>query len=376
MSGPDVRALRAVFDEPSPLTVGVEEELMLLDADTLDLTPRVPELLERLDGDLRFKPELPAAQVELITQPAGSVEKMTAELTVGRADLAQAAAGIGVLAGAGTHPFASATGALTEDPRYEFTRREYGPVAERQLVFGLHVHVRIEGADRAVAVYDSFRSHLPELAALAANAPYLDDRDTGFASVRPKLSELLPRQGVPPAIGTLEQLAAALAFGASSGMFPEPRLWWWELRLHPVLGTLEVRVPDQQTTPGETAALAAVVHCLVAELASRHDSEGALPVHPSWKIAENRWSAARHGLAGTLADLDTGEPAPTRERVLHLIDSVAARAAELGCSSELEDARALAAENGAERQRVVANGSDLRAVTAMLAERFVPGGGL
>src|SRR5207302_7619401 len=126
--------------------------------------------------------------------------------------------------------------------RYERTIREYGVRAQRQLVCALQVHVSVGDADGALAVYNAARSYLPLLAALAANAPFYEGHDTGLASVRPKLAELLPRQGVPPAIASWEAYAGALSWGAGTGAFPDPGMWWWELRPHPQFGTLEFRV--------------------------------------------------------------------------------------------------------------------------------------
>ena len=369
MDSTDTDQLRSSFDGDEP-TVGIEEELMLLDPGTLDLAPRASEVLASLAGDGRFKGELPEAQVELISDPCETVGAAATQVMEARSALAAAASPL-VPAGAGAHPFAATHGELSSDPRYTFTRSEYGPVAPRQLVFGLHVHVQIGGPERALAVYNAMRSHLPELAALAANAPFHAGADTGFASIRPQLSGLLPRQGVPPAFEDMDEFAAALRFGREAGTYPEARMWWWELRPHPVLGTLELRVPDQQATVSDTAAVAAVAHALTVALAERHDAGDALPVHPSWRIAENRWSAARHGLAGTLADLDSGEPAPARRRVLDLIESLAPAAERVGCSAELDAAAAVATRNGAERLRGTAEHGGLRAVAEELAERFL-----
>ena len=371
MATSDTERLRATFDAPAPLTVGIEEEVMLLDAQTLDLAPRAEEVLSAANGDARFKLELPAAQLELTTQPCETVGEAAAQLHAGRSALADAAAGIGRLAAAGAHPTAGPEGVLNHHERYRFTREEFGPVAGAQLVFGLHVHVRVSGAERAVAVHNALRSYLPELAALAANAPFHAGRDTGLASVRPKISDLLPRQGVPPAPADLAELVEAWRWGAAAGTLPRPRHWWWELRLHPVLGTVEVRVPDQQTTVDETSATAAVIHSLVATLADRFDAGEPLPVQPTWRIEENRWSAGRHGLEGTLADLDSGEPRPVRERLRGLLSELEPAAARIGCSGELQSANRMIECNGALRQRAALRGSDLLGVVAWLADRFL-----
>ncbi len=370
----ETEQLVAIFDAPAPLTVGIEEEVMLLDGATLDLTPRAEEVLAVTAGDERFKLELPAAQLELVSLPCLTVGEAAAQLEAARSALQDAADGIGRLAAAGAHPTAAPKGVLNHHERYRLTREEFGLVAHAQLVFGLHVHVRVAGAQRAVAVHNALRSYLPQLAALAANAPYYAGRDTGLASVRPKISELLPRQGVPPAVRDLGELVEAWRWGAAAGSLPRPSQWWWELRLHATLGTIEVRVPDQQTTVAESAAVAAAAHALVACLAERHEHGLPLTVHPTWRIAENRWSAGRHGLAGTLADLDTGEPRPTRDSLRALLEWLAPAAASVGCLPELEAADRMVAGNGSERQLMVAREEGLDGLVAWLADRFLAAG--
>jgi len=166
------------------------------------------------------------------------------------------------------------------------------------------------------------------------------------------------------------QLAGELAWGARAGSLPEPGRWWWELRPHPVHGTLEIRVPDSQATAADSAAVAAVVHALVRWLADRHDAGEVLPVAPAWRIAENRWSACRHGLAGSTADLVTGERVPMREHVGSLLKTLCAVAEEQGSGAELAHARVLAVSGGAERHRAVASEQGVHGLTEWLADRF------
>jgi carboxylate-amine ligase len=364
--------LRAAFDAPAPLTVGLEEELMLLDPETLDLLPRALELLDRVAGDARFKPELPAAQLEIVTPPVGSAAEAAALLRSARADLAAAAGGIGRLGAAGVHPFAASLGVLNRGERYDLTAAEYGDIARRQLVCAFQVHVAVGGADRSLAVYNALRAFLPELGALAANAPWYEGRDTGLASIRPKISELLPRQGVPPAFPSWEAFADALTWGAVAETVPEPRRWWWELRPHPSYGTLEVRVPDSQARLDDAWAVTAVVRSLTAWLAARHDGGDLGEPMASWRIAENRWSACRDGVEGTLADLVTGERVSTRERLLWLLETIEPFGDE---AAGLARARELVATNGAMLQRAA---GDPRAATAWLADVYAderPGSG-
>jgi carboxylate-amine ligase len=369
---PTADELRAAFDAPEPLTIGLEEELMLLDPESLDLLPRAAELVESA-GDARFKLEMPAAQLELSLPPERSVPDAIEALAAARRDLSAAARPLGPLAAAGVHPFAAALGELNDDPRYAFTEREYGEIARRQLVCALQVHVAVGGADRSLAVYNALRPWLPLLAALAANAPFHDGRDTGMASIRPKIGELLPRQGIPPAIASWESFAKALAWGAASGLVPDARRWWWELRPHPEFGTLEVRVPDAQSTVADAAAVAALIHSLAAWLADRHDAGAPLATADIWRLEENRWSAARWGMDAELADLASGERTPARECLAALLDELAPVAARLGCASELATAAALGDRNGAAKQREVAAAGDLRGVAGWLVDSYLSG---
>lgn len=362
--------LGEVFDTVKPFTVGLEEEVMLLDPETLELLARGPELLERLPADGRFKLEMPASQLELLTSPRPDVPAAVAELREARRALLAGLGGLARPAVAGVHPFSPPEGALNPGPRYAHTEREYGAVARRQLVCALQVHVAVGGAERTLAVYNGLREQLPLLAALAANAPVYEGRDTGLASVRPKIAELLPRQGVPPALGSWEELERELRWGKAAGSVPEPSSWWWELRPHLDFGTLELRVPDAQTTLADAGAIAAVAQALVAWLAEGHArGERDEPV-PGWRIEENRWAACRHGVQGRFADLRSGEVKPARDCLYALLDELEPVAARLGSAAELGHARRLVEENGALRQRAVAAEAGARGLAVWLAKRF------
>jgi carboxylate-amine ligase len=364
----DAAALEAVFDAPEPFTVGLEEEVMLLDPQTKDLTPAAPALLERLRGDSRFKGELPASQIEILTPPAETAAEAISVLGRARADLAAASEGLALPAAAGVHPTAAAEGALTESDRYRSIRSEYGPIARRQLVASLQVQVAVGDATRTLDVYNGLREHLPLIAALAANAPFYEGRDTGLASVRPKIAELLPRQGIPPPIASWEEFAADLDWGRSAGALPEPRLWWWELRPNVAFGTLEMRVPDAQTTIADAAGVVALVHALVLSLGER---SGRDRVVPTWRLDENRWSAARHGVEGEMADLDTGRREHTRERLRRLLDQVEGATNDSG---PLQETRRLVERNGAIRQRDLAADLGVDGLTGWLADSFLDAG--
>ncbi len=368
---PTAAELRGRFDAAAPYTVGIEDEVMVLDPGTFELAPRATEVLARVNNDPRFKLELPASQLEIIVPPSETVPEAARALLEGRRDLAARADGLVRLAAAGFHPTSSGAGELNQTPRYQRTIREYGEIAERQLVCALQVHVAVRGADRALAVYNAARDYLPWLAALAANAPYYEGRDTGLASVRAKIGELLPRQGVPPAIDSWEEYAGAFAWGAVSGTFPDPASWWYELRPHARWGTLELRVPDGQTTVAGAAAIAAVAQALMAWLGERHDA-GELPAATAaWRIEQNRWSACRYGVEGDMADLGSGAVRTTRECLYELLDALEPIAARLGAAVELARARQMVDINGAMAQRRVAERAGIPAVPGWLANQFL-----
>jgi glutamate---cysteine ligase / carboxylate-amine ligase len=368
---PTPAELRARFDAAAPFTIGIEDEVMVLDPETLELAPRAREVLGRLGEDPRYKLELPAAQLELLVEPTATVPEAARALLEARRDLVARVDGAVSFAAAGVHPTSPGAGALNRSPRYEHVIREYGLVAARQLVCALQVHVSVPGADRALAVYNAARGYLPWLAALAANAPFYEGHDTGLASVRAKIGELLPRQGVPPAFESWEAYAGTLAWGAQSGAFPGASSWWYELRLHPQFGTLELRVPDAQIKVSDAAAVAAVAQALMAWLAQRHDgADLAAPVE-TWRIEQNRWWACRDGVEGGMADLDTGELRPTRERLRELLDTLEPVASGLGASGGLTRARELVECNGAIAQRRAAARAGISSVPGWLASKFL-----
>ena len=319
---------------------------MLLDAETLDLAPRAVEVVGE---DPRFTLELPASQVEIVLPPLAGAEEVGPALLAARRDLAARCAPLGLaVAGAGVHPFAAPLGEVNRGERYERIVGEFGDVARSQLVFALQVHVCVRPADRAMAVYNALRPWLPVIAALAANAPAYDGRDTGLASFRPTISERLPRQGLPPAL-TWESYAAALA------ALRDPAQWWWELRPHPRFGTLEVRVPDTQATVAEATAVVAVVHALAAALA-----EDALDVPAATAsdaaLAADRRAAYTHGATGSF-----------RDRIGALLDALAPRMAP----EHLATARRMTADGGgAQRIRAALVDRGARWAVRDLVDRF------
>jgi carboxylate-amine ligase len=371
LSALSAQELRANFDAASPYLVGLEDEVMVLARDTFELVGEAPAVIERLDGDSRFKLELPKSQLEIVTDPLESAADAAAALLEGRRALVTGVGDNLRFAAAGVHPSSPGVGELNRLPRFEDVIGAYGEVARRELVCALQVHVSVGGADQALAVYNAARSYLPLLGALASNAPFYEGRDTGLASVRPKLGELLPRQGVPPSIGSWDEYAEIFRWGELSGALSRPGMWWWELRLHPAFGTLEFRVPDAQSTVVDAYAIATVVQALVAWLGEQHEGGERLACAPTWRIEENRWSACRDGVEGEMADLVSGARQPTRRWLEDLLDSLEPVAARFSAQAGLQRAKELVAINGAIAQRQVARDGGPGAVARWLADRFL-----
>ena len=327
---------------------------MLVDPVSLSLAPVSERVLALFGPECSYRKELRATQIELVTPVCGTAAEACAALANARDVLVETLAGKVRLLGAGTHPTSTEWGLVTADERYQMLADEYEWATRRSVMCGLHVHVAVGGADRTLAVHDTLRSYLPEIGALAANSPYAEGRDTGLCSIRAKFNEAFPRSGVPPAFGTWEAYVAFLDWGRSGGLFPDPSHLWWDLRLHPTFGTLEVRVADAQTRVRDNAAIAAVVQALAASLALQYDAGEELPVDDYFRIRENAWRALRHGVNGWLVNLETGERQPTRERIGRLLDRLEPVARELGTEEQIDEARALLGGNGAERQRQVA----------------------
>jgi carboxylate-amine ligase len=361
-----LEACVAAFDGATDFTIGVEEELMLVERAGLGLAPVVDRVLGNLPDDGRFSRELRAAQLEIITPVCASSVDACRELSDARRLLLGALdPDLAVLA-AGTHPFSTAWGSITQADRYRQIADEYLWAATRSLVCGLHVHVAVKGAERALTVYNALRSYLPDISALAANAAFFEGVDTGMASIRPKLNEFFPRSGVPPAFHSWAELVRFVDWGRTGGLFPDASHFWWDLRLHPVHGTIEVRVADTQTRVEDASAVATVIHALTAWLAERYDGGEQLPCHDTFYISENAWRAHRHGLAGSLLDLETGEQQLTRERLATLLEQLEPYGERFGATELFARARTLIAGNGAERQRYVHGHDGIEGLTRWL----------
>jgi glutamate---cysteine ligase / carboxylate-amine ligase len=355
------------FSGSDLLTLGLEEELILVDPVSFEPAEEIELVLSSVSGT-RFEAEFRSSQVELVMPVSLSAGDLSRELSLARATLVEALDGRVRLMAAGTHPAATRAVRITDRPRYRRIASEYPWVTRRGMPSGLHVHVGIGDADEALAIYNAARSYLPEMAALGANSPFFEGGDAGLASTRLKLVEDLPRAAIPPAFASWGELAGFVSWGAAAKLFPDLTYLWWDLRPRPDLGTIEFRIADAQTPVEHSAALVAICQSLIALLRLRYRESGHLPVQPSHIISENRWRAVRDGLDGEFVDPVTGESEPARARIAGLLRELEPFAADLGCSAELDCAWPLLVRNGANRQRELAAGRGLPELLRWLAD--------
>jgi carboxylate-amine ligase len=353
-----------------PWTVGVEEEVMLLDARTWSVVNRVDDVLGVLPPPLaaRASAETHACVVELKSAARASVREVAAELAALRDALDRALLEhLGLRAAtAGTHPLAIRSEiAVASDARHREVAATMRALARREPTMALHVHVAVPDAACAVRTLDGLRGDLPVLLALTANSPFWRGSDSGFASMRTPIFSTFPRVGIPRHFGTYANWVDLVDRMLSAGAIPEPGFLWWDARLQPRLGTVEVRIMDAQSRVMDVAVAAAVVHCLV-----RHHAE-----HPSARatapeiVAENRFLAARDGMRAELVGAHAGRR-PAHDALAELLDVCRPHAAALGCAADLASAAELAADPGDARQRRVAARDGIAAVPEWLGEEF------
>lgn len=355
-------------------TLGVEEEVMLLDPWHWSLAQRIEDALDGLPADLGgfISAETHAAAIELATSPHTTVADAVEQLGALRAGLRDGLQPLGIaVAAAGTHPTATWKEVeVSPDGRHQLIHRTMRELARREPTFALHVHVGVTEAASAMRLLNRMRAHLPLLLALSGNSPFWQGRDAGICSSRTIIFQAFPRTGIPRAFDDYADWVAAIDLLIRSGAIPEATFLWWDLRLQPRLGTLEIRVMDAQTSVADTAALVA----LVQSLARLELEEGFVPaelVAAPEVLAENRFLALRDGIDAAFVDPCDERLVPARELLAQVLEAAAPHAAALGCSAELERCATLAETTGAMRQRAAAErGRSLRDVVRGLVEQF------
>ncbi len=335
------------FGSEKPFSVGVEEELFLVDPVTgrqTNASRGVQKRLGPVDGQVER--ELHASQVELITDVCASAGEAVGTLGGLRRAVTETGAG---LLGSGTHPSATeGQSEITDKERYERIRDLLGDAVATP-VGGLHIHVGMPDAETAIRTFNGMRQHLPMLQALAANWPFRHGRDTGLASAREVTIRGWPRSGVPRAMRDFEDFRDMTRLLAKAADVPDYTWFWWKMRPHPRLGTVEIRALDAQSTLEDVAGLVALVHCL-----ARHEAEAAPSPNassPAEVLEEGGFRAARYGVHANLPDAD-GRLRPVSELLDAALSVARGHARELNCEEELDSLSALLERGGgAGRQR-------------------------
>jgi glutamate---cysteine ligase / carboxylate-amine ligase len=369
---------REQFESATDLTVAVEEEFAVLDPETLDLTNRFEELQAAALGtplEEHLVGELIASEVEIRTGRCDSFDEVAARLGERRAQLFELADSVGVgLAATGTHPWSPwQEQRIIDSPHYRRNDEILRYVVWRNNTFGLHVHVAINGPDRAVAVCNGLRNFLPELLAVSASSPFVEAVNSGLHSARTEIfTKMFPRCGVPDAYDGWDGFERYVRFLFDTRSIDEHTQLWWSVRPHLAFPTVEIRICDAQPDLGEARSLAALCYALTARIARAVDEGEPLPSHPHRLIDENLWRATRYGLSGELIDLSTGDVRPARAHLERLLEWVQPAAEELGCASYLT----IPAANAAERQIARhAAGASLEEIYAEQAREREPVGG-
>jgi carboxylate-amine ligase len=293
--------------------------------------------------------ELIASEVEVKTGKQASFADVPAALAERRGELAALVEPLGLVLGAtGTHPWSSwKDQRIIDTPHYRRNNELLQYVVWRNNTFGIHTHVAIRGADRAIRVTSALRNWLPELLAVSASSPFHDGVDTGLHSARTQVfTRFFPRCGVPDALRSWDEHAAYVRFLYETGSIDESTQLWWSVRPHMDFPTVEIRICDGQPELAEAQSLTALMVSLTARCARAIDEGEPLPEHPNRLIEENLWRAIRHGLSGELIDLERGDALPARARVERLLEWVLPVADEIGATPWLR----LPEQNAAERQ--------------------------
>jgi carboxylate-amine ligase len=343
---------RESFDDVPDFTVAVEEEFALLNPETLGLVNRFEELQEAARGtdiEPHLVGELIASEIEIRTGRCDSFADAAALIGERRQQLRTLTDPRGVaLAATGTHPWSPwQEQRIIDTPHYRRNDEVLRYVVWRNNSFGQHVHVGINGADRAIRVCSALRNYLPELLALSASSPFVESTFTYLHSARTQIfTRSFPRCGIPDGLTGWDEWAAYVRFLYETRSISEHTQIWWSVRPHLTFPTVEIRICDAQPDVGESRSLAALCYSLTARIARALDEGEPLPDLPHRLIEENLWRAIRHGLSGELIDFDRGESVPARARLEALVDWVRPAAEELGAADWL----AIPERTAAERQ--------------------------
>ncbi|CAN5809231.1 glutamate--cysteine ligase [soil metagenome] len=359
----------------SGYSLGVEEELPIVDATTGELVPKIEEIMGRLPEELResVSYELFQSVLEIKTPVCATAAEAEKHLRGLRSRVGSWAAACGAsLASAGTHPFSRYRDQkVTDQERYRQVIETLHWVAQREVIFGQHVHVAVPGPEESIIAHNRLSEQSPFLLALSANSPFWQGFDTGFESARVKIFETFPRAGLPPAFPDYEAFENYVDLMVASGAMEDYTYCWWDVRPHPKIGTIELRVLDSQTSLKYTTSLTALTQCLVAQALEEVGPHEPYDIHLAM---ENKWRAAMHGMDAAFYDAKDETTVQARDLARGMVERLKSHAQDLGCENELEGVLEIVdAGTGSQRQREVYDESgDFLDVVAFLIEGTRP----
>jgi len=362
------------FGTGDPYTLGVEEEYMLLDGETLDLVQHVEAVLAATEGhplEPRVNPELMQSVLEIATPVCRTPSDVERELRRLRGYVTGLASEREMRVGsAGTHPFSLfERQRITARDRYRHLVDQLQYVARRELIFGMHVHVAVDDPEKAVQVVNGLLTHLSSLLALSASSPFWRGELTGLDSSRQMVFAAFPRSGPPPRFRDYADYAEVVGQLEKTGCIADYTHIWWDIRLHPRYGTVEIRICDAVSRIEDAVALAAFCQAPVKLYSERFDAGEEIPSYHRILTSENKWLAARYGLEAPVMDLATGRRnrVPVAQLVRRTLREIEPHARELGADAELDGIRGILSRgNGSDRQRRIWNAN--RDITEVVRE--------
>lgn len=368
------------FNSSERSTLGVEIEYGIVNRATGDLVPASTEILDEAtapygtDEHPKAKHELFLSSLEVITGICETVDQARLDIAGTLLELKPLLDARGLaLESSGTHPFAQWSDMqVTPNPRYLRMVEKLQWPATRLLIHGVHVHVGVRSANKAITTTNVLAGHLPVLLALSCSSPFWLGDDTGMASARTKIFEGMPTTGVPPQLRDWDEYNELLEALIAAGTIESNKEIWWDVRPHPGFGTVELRMCDGIPTLKDTTTIAALAQCLVTYIDDQVDAGHEFELPPDWVLRENKWRASRWGLDADLIIDRHGSTKPLRQWLDELVELLTPYAQRLQCLDELHYAQTISAEGSSYlRQRaVVDQGGSLRDVVKLLVQEF------
>jgi glutamate---cysteine ligase / carboxylate-amine ligase len=366
------------FGQSDAYTLGVEEEYMLLDGESFDLVQHIETVLAAVEGHelaTRVNAELMQSVLEIATPVCHTPADVAGQLRRLRGYVCEIARDRGMRVGsAGTHPFSLfEQQRITAKDRYRALVDQMQYIARSELIFGMHVHVAVDDPEKAIQVVNGLIPHLAELVALSASSPFWRGEATGLRSSRHMVFAAFPRSGPPPRFRDYADYAEVVGQLERTGCIADYTHIWWDIRLHPRLGTIEIRICDAVTRLEDAVAITAFCQALVKHYSERFDAGEEIPSFHRILTSENKWLAARYGLEAPVMDLHTGRRnrVPVAQAIRRTMRMIEPQARELGSEEELAGVdEILRRGNGADGQLRVFNANrDIVEVVREIAAR-------